>query len=92
MENKLIVDLNSKCHDCSIKKKTDKRFNGPWQADMVEFLIDKKSCRCRNLTTSGLICQQPLTQRNCSMLCHKEWLAPSTTLPPKVARRIRRTV
>ena len=26
------------------------------------------------------------------MLCHREWLAPSTTLPPKMARGIRRTV
>ena len=26
------------------------------------------------------------------MLCHKDWLAPSTTLPPKMARGIRRPV
>ena len=43
MENKLIVDLNSNCHDCTVKKKTDKKFNGLWQADMVEFLIDKNA-------------------------------------------------
>ena len=40
-ENKLIVDLNSNCHDCSIQKAEEKLY-GFWQTDMVEFLIGER--------------------------------------------------
>ena len=39
--SKLIVDLNSNGYDCSAQR-TQKKFNGFWQADMVEFLIDER--------------------------------------------------
>ena len=41
IKNNLIVDLNSNCHECSIKK-TEEKFHGFWQTDMVEFLIDER--------------------------------------------------
>ena len=40
-ENKLIVDLNSNCHDYSTQK-TEEKLHGFWQTDMVEFLIDER--------------------------------------------------
>ena len=40
IENKLIVDLNSNCHDCSTQK-TEEKLHGFRQTDMVEFLIDE---------------------------------------------------
>ena len=40
-ENKLIVDLNSNCHDCSTQK-TAEKLRGFRQTDMVEFLIDER--------------------------------------------------
>ena len=40
-ENKLIVDLNSNCHDCSTQK-TEEKLHGFWQTDMVEYLIDER--------------------------------------------------
>ena len=73
-------------------KITKEKFYGFWQTDIVEFTSMKEKCWRQNLTTTSLICQQPLIQRNCSELGHKEWLAPSTTLPPNMARGIRRTV
>ena len=39
VQNKLIVDLNFNSHDCGINKIWGK-FNGFWQTDMVEFVID----------------------------------------------------
>ena len=87
-ENKLIIDLNWNCRDCSILKNR----GTVQQTDTVEFLIDERKCRQQNLTTSGPIREQILIQRNCLVLCHKGWLAPSTTLPPKMARSSRRTV
>ena len=39
--SKLIVDLNSNCHDCSVQKNREK-LNGFWQADKVECLIDER--------------------------------------------------
>ena len=45
IDNKLIVDLNSNCHDCSIQK-TEEKLYGFRQTDMVEFLIDeRKNCQ-----------------------------------------------
>ena len=41
IENKLIVDLNSNCHDCSTQK-TEEKLHGFWQTDMVEFLTDER--------------------------------------------------
>ena len=40
-ENKLIVDLNSNCHDSSTPK-TEEKLHGFRQTDMVEFLIDER--------------------------------------------------
>ena len=42
-ENKLIVDLNSNCQDCSIPKNRNKKLHGFWQTDMVEFLINERN-------------------------------------------------
>ena len=82
VESKLIVDLNSNCHDCSVQKNREKLqwFLAGWYGRISHWwkkVVSLVIC---------LICQQPLTQRNSSMLCHKEWLAPSTTLPHKMAR------
>ena len=41
IENKLIVDLNSDCHDCSIQK-TEEKLHGFQQTDMVELLINER--------------------------------------------------
>ena len=41
IENKLIVDLNSNCHDCSTQK-TEEKLHGFRQTDMVEFLINER--------------------------------------------------
>ena len=41
VESKLIVDLNSNCHDSSVQKNRGK-VQCFWQADMVEFLIEKR--------------------------------------------------
>ena len=56
-------------------KRTVQKFNGFWQVNMVEFLIDERKLlmmKIDYICTSGLICQQPVTQRNCLMLCQKE--------------------
>ena len=73
-------------------KRTEKKLHGFSQTDTVEFLIDERKLSMIKLRLHFLICQQPLIQRNRLMLFHKEWLAPSTTLPPNMARDIRRTV
>ena len=93
-ENKLTVYLNSSCQDCSIQKNRKKV---AWFFTNLYGRISHQLKKVVDDTTSTnlpfcLICQQPLIQRNCSMLCHREWLAPSTTLPPKMAGGIRRTV
>ena len=49
VESKLIVDLNSNCHDCSIQKNREK-VQWIWQVDMVEFLINE-----RNLSIMKLV-------------------------------------
>ena len=59
IENKLIVDLNSNCHDCSIQRTEEKLYSFR-QTDMVEFLIMEENCQRQNSITSALICQQPL--------------------------------
>ena len=41
IKNKLIVDLNSNCHDYSTQK-TEEKLHGFRQTDMVEFLIDER--------------------------------------------------
>ena len=91
-ENKLILYLNSSCQDCSVQKNRKKVawFFVNWYSRISHWW--KKVVDDKTLTTFCLICQQPLIQRNCSMLCHKKWLAPSTTLPPKLARDTWRTV
>ena len=76
----------------AVLKITKEKFFGFRQTDIVEFTLMKEKCSRQNLTTTSLIYQQPSIQRNCSKLGHKEWLAQSTTLPPKMARDIRRTV
>ena len=76
----------------AVFKRTEKKFNGFSQADMVEFLIDERKLSMMKLDYIWSHMSTTLTQRNCSMLCHKEWLAPSTTLPHKMAGGIRRTV
>ena len=91
VESKLIVDLNSNCHDCSIQKNREK-VQWIWQADMVEFLIDERKLSMMKL---DYICSHLSTTFNTKKLFnafHKEWLAPSTTLTHKMARGIRRTV
>ena len=66
-ENKMIVELNSNCCDCSIKKNRKKLY-GFWQTDMVECLINERKLLMMKLDYVGLIYQKPLIQRNCSML------------------------
>ena len=74
-------------------KRTEKKFNGFWQVDMVEFLIDE-----RNLSMMKLdhIWSHLSTAFNSKKLFNAlpQGMAtvPSTTLLHKMARGIRRTV
>ena len=55
-ENKLIVDLNSNCHDCSTQK-TEEKLHGFRQTDMVEFLIDERKLSMIGLfVVNDIIC------------------------------------
>ena len=91
-ENKLIVGLNSNCCDCSIKKNR-KKVVWFWQTDMVEFLIDERKLSMMKLDYIWSHLSTAINSKKLfNALPQGNWLAPSTTLPPKMARGIRRTI
>ena len=92
VESKLILDLNSNCHDCSVQKNREK-FNGFWQAYIVEFLIDERKSSMVKLDYIWFHLSTTFNSKKLfNALPQGMATAPSTTLPRKMARDIRRTV
>ena len=92
-ENKLIMGLNSNCCDCSIKKRQRKSCMVFWQTDMVECLIDERKLSMMKLDCIWSHLSTAFNSKKLfNALPQRNLLAPSTTLPPKMARGIRRTV
>ena len=88
-ENKLFVGLNSNC-DCSIKKNRKKVV---WfLADLYSRIhIDERKVMTKLDYIWSRLSTAFYSIKQFNALPQGNWLAPSTTLPPKMARGIRRT-
>ena len=64
------------------------------QTDTVEFLIDERKLTMIKLRLANILSHlsTALNSKKLFNALPREWLAPSTTLPLKMARGIRRTV